>query len=302
MSGNMSRYMGLNEIYHYGMSKSCIFQKVSSFELNMMLGCDNMTEKGDGSESAMERNDLCFCGSGLKFKSCCADVYKSSILIDLGVKYQKLDASLKAAEESQDITYICNKGCSSCCSEYFYVSLLEYIYIKHSLLKNNPQLFASLCQKAKIQLERMKTYSKPEYDKLSSKSTDSSIFEDKLNISRFEPCIFLSVNGSCEVYQARPFICRLYGCTIEHNICEKIRHACTDAADNCFKFDLAKKHLTAFSTGGDFWQDIDYFRVNKKTKIVRPYPLFYWIANDEKYLHIYNTAVSSAKSEFVKNV
>lgn len=99
-------------------------------------------------------------------------------------------------------------GCQDCCKKTFpYVSYIEYLYMKDWLEKQSPEVQKNIYDYSKKVVE---TY------KLKYKRDPSFIFDRNVDSRKEYPidfkfdCPFLGDN-KCNVYEARPYICRAYG-------------------------------------------------------------------------------------------
>lgn len=195
-------------------------------------------------KSEMGRNDLCFCGSEKKQKKCHPDIHEKSVIANLYSVFDLIEKEYTIPEH----TYCC-KGCSSCCSDFFNVSIVEFFMILQHLRIVSPYEIKIYSDKAKHIVEQ---YDLPE--------------DDKFNIDNFTSCIFLDdVNGSCKIYEVRPTMCRLYGNT-NLTRCPKIMQ------DKEFCKELI--HLT----DSKLIENVDQFHVKGQTIQPKVHPLVYWFS------------------------
>jgi Fe-S-cluster containining protein len=107
---------------------------------------------------------------------------------------EKLNSRLKLYFERQKAFIKCKQGCDICCkNSYFPTSFVEYSYIQ--------EVFSYLSkeQTQAIQDKALKIYK------------DRKKFIKSNNIMDFSyECPFLK-NGVCQIYQARPMLCRAHG-------------------------------------------------------------------------------------------
>ena len=73
----------------------------------------------------MERNDRCFCGSGIKYKKCHYRINGESKLANIYRAYNEYDNACI----QKGICNNCRKGCSQCCNDYFFISESEFLQI-----------------------------------------------------------------------------------------------------------------------------------------------------------------------------
>lgn len=151
-----------------------------------------------------------FNNSKLNAKSKCSEMLELYNNIDIAID--------KYLPQKQDVK--CKKGCSKCCSNYFGISgcemllILEYIslycpdkayqYIEKG--KSNNKLFSKKYPLLYQQLNKPIPPSKGHEYLLSELYSTGA--KSKVDLS----CVFLNpTTQSCEIYDVRPFICRVHG-------------------------------------------------------------------------------------------
>lgn len=217
----------------------------------------------------MERNDKCFCGSGIKYKKCHYRIHAESKLANIYKVYNEYDnICIK-----KGICNNCIKGCSQCCSDYFFVTENEFLLILEELLFRKMNIDKYIDKAKEVMdyigkfhieiIEKLNESMPMSFDKI-----DITFFQDSINPDDLPACIFLE-NNMCSIYSVRPSICRGYGTTEK---CEKIKNM------NC---DFQEKNKMFMETS------IISKNGNMESSILkRPYPLFYWFAyflDDSKY-------------------
>lgn len=248
-------------------------------------------------DANMARNDLCICGSGIKQKHCHSSIYENSVLASIWQKYRNLDMEIQRQKSENNTTFLCRSGCNDCCSDYFYISLLEFIAIKNHLLTFDREAFYAACAKAKEQYIILKSKCRPEYDRLENPpSSTDELFNDHAFIDRFLPCPLLDSDGKCIAYAARSFVCRLHGVS--------------SAFTGCTLIDKKKNRRFFAPKLSSFLVDVEYsdelrFNVevfqkkNGSLAVTRPAPIVYWLSHEEEYQAIYDIACSRPFNEFV---
>lgn len=136
--------------------------------------------------------------------------------------YQDIDTTIEKHYKSRKKQPPCSNGCASCCSQFFEISDLEFQMIFEEISKWDDDKKKELSKRADILFETFKeywsnfanTYFSPENIKLNNEDyySDTERFEVSL------PCVFLSPEGSCTVYNRRPNICRTTGVGYQHLI------------------------------------------------------------------------------------
>lgn len=209
----------------------------------------------------MERNDRCFCGSGIKYKKCHYRINGESKLANIYRAYNEYNNACI----QKGICNNCRKGCSQCCNDYFFISESEFLQILEELIyrKININDYISKAKAVKKHIEKFHPEIIKKLNKFMPKSVDNideSFFKDSINPPDLPACIFLD-NNKCSIYNVRPSICRGYGTTEK---CRIIKNK---------KYDFEEKYkmyneASIISHSGD----------TTKSILKRTYPLFYWFA------------------------
>ncbi len=170
----------------------------------------------------MDRNDPCFCGSGVKYKKCCGQlfsIHNNSFVGRLIRLYSKIDQKSSDILNEAGDNIPCKKGCSSCCkATMFNVSYIEYGYIKYGLQISQQQIdiiINRVMAIKKIIEERV-----PEFFQMFNSSNTTMtghefnqyqlLQEQLLLAAGAAPCPFLE-NDICSIYKYRPYTCRVHG-------------------------------------------------------------------------------------------
>jgi Fe-S-cluster containining protein len=190
----------------------------------------------------LERNDLCPCGSGIKYKKCHGlpgatplDVYRLNRAIayagrigkmreEFCLRYDEfkqftiadMDKRLREDVASKGKKISCSAGCPHCCSLYVFATLEEAECIIYYLYQHEQALLNFLISyNEKWRCNAAIQRSLPMLIGLQGKSLkgDLSPEEQKLFDSQMTeyfkqnlPCPFLA-DGSCTIYPVRPFVC-----------------------------------------------------------------------------------------------
>ena len=241
----------------------------------------------------MERNAPCFCGSGKKQKKCHEDILPNSIVGTVIKHFIRMDNQIEMHRISLGIEFVCKKGCSSCCSDYFYTTEAEYLTIRNYLIKTFPKEELSHCiDLGREALDKLIEAFPEEYQKvsLSERDTFNSIFDDKMYLPSFCNCIFLR-DDVCLIYPVRPEICRTHGYT-EERTCEKAKTLVTDI-NLCLVPSVTESFLTDVNT---------YIRKGESPYFLKFKPLFYWFAKDEIFGKHYQAAIHSSREHFFRTL
>ncbi|MFV0425384.1 MAG: YkgJ family cysteine cluster protein [Bacilli bacterium] len=178
-----------------------------------------------------------------------------------------IDYKFDKEVERVNLNGICQKNCSLCCHDFFFISFNDFLYIVHELETRGKSLKPYIKKANEVRNFYMLNY--PEkYDILVTKmpdgqyaSTDTryiyEYFENEKNRYKLPACIFLN-NGKCDIYNFRPSICRMYGTSNKCSLMQDINEVISD--DVLYEF--TKVH--------DFIETTTYGHIQD-----RPYPLFY---------------------------
>ena len=166
----------------------------------------------------MERNDRCFCGSGIKYKKCHYRINGESKLANIYRAYNEYNNACI----QKGICNNCRKGCSQCCNDYFFISESEFLQILEELIyrKININDYISKAKAVKKHIQEVHPEIIKKLNEFMPKSVDNideSFFKDSINPPDLPACIFLD-NNKCSIYNVRPSICRGYGTTEECRI------------------------------------------------------------------------------------
>ncbi len=104
------------------------------------------------------------------------------------------------AYAGKNIKLACGQGCSACCYNLAVSTKIEWTEIKNYLEENKPSKnFLRLISERLAAWKRYLHSVGPVRD------------PEKLGNDWYgKPCIFLGENGSCRIYQVRPYVCRTY--------------------------------------------------------------------------------------------
>jgi len=218
-------------------------------------------------------------------------------------KMKNIDFEIENAQRNNKVKPLCLKGCSDCCSDYFYVSRIEYYAIKSYILNAKPDLCELVVEKAKEQNDILKASFPEEYGLLSSRTklsvkcsgaADGELFENHIHLERFLPCVLLDENGRCSCYSTRPFICRLHGTSSQVPACIKMLKK--------YRHRRLEKNLVDVKYSEELKTDMDFFGYNNALYVNIPFPLFYWFANDDAFAQDFYDAVSMDVKKYNSNI
>lgn len=167
----------------------------------------------------------------------------------------------------------CAKGCSSCCSQFFEISLIEFILIINHLKSLEPDTLSLFKENARQISEAFKThypdFANAYFNGFCFSDIDDSYYQHPQRFKVHMPCVFLSKEGACGIYPVRPLTCRTTGVGYKKrfewgSICNVIRHGIFAP--------LWQADLREFV--GDI-EDIAW--VESDQGYIRQYPMFYFM-------------------------
>lgn len=217
----------------------------------------------------MGRNDLCFCGSGLKQKKCHKEINEQS----KWAKIYKVNQAFDSAVQASGVKSFCSTSCSICCDALFPVSEESFLFIVDNLCHGDFSLLEDHIKHAweisEIVQRDFPDYWKQLTEKMPSirgtQPPDLRYWGGDFELNSSLPrCMFLSEEGKCQIYDYRPHICRSfgtsYGCEISNN------------------------DLVAKEEHQEMYEAYNYIVSSNNQRIMkRPYPLFYWFTHFLEY-------------------
>lgn len=273
----------------------------------------NLNKKGI---EILEDEKLCICGSGKFIENCHKSVEKNSLVYLLWEKYLTFDTEVQRQINENNVNLYCKKNkCNKCCKEYFYVSSIEYFLIKNHILETKGENYLkNIISKSKYILEKLEKSYNDEFLKLNKKNVGyQDMFNDKEYLSRFVECPLLGEDGLCECYEARPFICRFFGTSHLYLLCDEIityfnkRNKFFYMLNKYFKFNfkiptkLLNKNMVEIAFTEEQQENVEIIAVGENNSIVqRPYPLFYFFANDKIFKENYILSTTLTPKEYAQ--
>ena len=168
----------------------------------------------------MGRNDLCFCGSGKKVKKC-HDFNEKSQAADCLKLYNDLAIAVELHYSQSDINPMCVEGCSDCCYDNFTITDIEFDLILLEIRNWSDERLANLKIKVLEDWDKFKReypFQAENYEKDGTGNEEIVMRDIRHMAAKLEtPCVFLSGEGSCEVYNFRPYLCRRHGVAMTLN-------------------------------------------------------------------------------------
>lgn len=128
-----------------------------------------------------------------------------------GILLGEVDSWFAACMERHGDLISCGRGCSSCCRGLFDITLLDALYLRQGFDLLPDRVKSDVRHKALSRLrgieERWPLFSEPWLlNPIPEEEWDGIMPEDDE-----APCVLLSEQGGCLVYEHRPMTCRLNG-------------------------------------------------------------------------------------------
>jgi Fe-S-cluster containining protein len=148
---------------------------------------------------------------------------------------QILDAALADTARRSGEWLVCKPGCTQCCVGVFAINQLDAARLQQGLAElivSEPERAQSLRERARKSVERL-THGfpgDPVAGLLDPSEEAEARFED---FGNDEPCAALDpATGLCDLYQARPMTCRVFGPPVRSEqglgVCELCYHGATE--------------------------------------------------------------------------
>ena len=119
----------------------------------------------------------------------------------------------------------CRKGCGSCCSQLFYISLIEAAYISRAVKGLDPAARQEMRDKARAYLAELTGAEVDEGQSIESHSRDVRTSVDSKAGRHHIPCPALK-DEACTIYSHRPIIARKYGIPLWNPRNPRVLQAC----------------------------------------------------------------------------
>ncbi len=127
---------------------------------------------------------------------------------------QIVDAALASATERSGSHLACKPGCTQCCHGIFPISHEDAARLREALSHLEPPQAAPIRQRLAESRRRLAPLfpGDPITGILEEDFESSPLFADEDSIGDTEPCPILNPStGTCDLYEARPIVCRTFG-------------------------------------------------------------------------------------------
>ncbi|GGN94387.1 YkgJ family cysteine cluster protein [Saccharibacillus kuerlensis] len=226
-------------------------------------------------------NEPCFCGSGRKLRTCHKTASPDSRAAHITRLYREVERTIDEFRADHPKQPPCREGCSSCCSDYFPISQVEFelllVYMERHWSKDE---VAEAFERAEENLLLLKQENAQLYASLThtiDRKGELDAVRQHAGRNSF-PCPLLDqATGRCRVYPVRPFICRTHGSS--HTFYGSWRER-LQPERVCEYIDGGRSHRKITPNVADFWphyEALSDVRVGPQRRPLRQYPIFYWL-------------------------
>lgn len=116
----------------------------------------------------------------------------------------------RSLAEHQDLI-LCGRGCSACCRGFFDITLLDAVYLRFGFENLPPDVKKMLQQKAVVSLDKISLNVPAFQHPWIFNEIPETEWETIMPENDETPCLLLSDDGLCRLYDYRPMTCRLNG-------------------------------------------------------------------------------------------
>jgi Fe-S-cluster containining protein len=165
---------------------------------------------------------------------------------------QILDAALADTARRSGDFLVCKPGCTPCCVGVFAIHQLDAARLQQGLeelARSDPERAKAIRERARTSVDRLSQDfpGDPATGLLDSSEDAEARFEDFAND---EPCAALDpLTGMCDLYQARPMTCRVFGPPVRSEqglgVCELCYHGATEEQIAACEMDVDPDGLEA---------------------------------------------------------
>ncbi|WP_322907053.1 YkgJ family cysteine cluster protein [Paenibacillus campi] len=231
--------------------------------------------------SKLSADRPCFCGSGRALKDCHPRAAANSRAMHMTALYKQVDTTIEQYHANTSKHPPCAAGCSSCCSDYFPVSQVEFelllTYMEHSW--SQADIDAAFRQ-AERNLEQFRQHNEPMYAALvnrTNRKQELDSIRHHAGRNNFACPLLDPEQGICRVYPVRPFICRTHGSS--HTFYGTWRERFSSERV-CEHIPSSRAHRRITPNIADYWQPYEQLAdvyVGAQRQPLRQYPIFYWL-------------------------
>lgn len=135
----------------------------------------------------------------------------NAILDRYGVLLGEVDAWFRHCLELHPDLIACRNGCSECCRGLFDITLLDAFYLRRGFDKLSESLKTEIAQAASRRLAQLSLVNPAFIEPWLLNGIPEDDWDALMPEEDETPCLLLSENGGCLVYEYRPMTCRLNG-------------------------------------------------------------------------------------------
>lgn len=135
----------------------------------------------------------------------------NDVLDRYGILLREVDDWFQRCSELHPELISCHNGCSSCCRGLFDITLLDAMYLKRGFDGLPGQSKQKIVLAATGRLEALSLVNPAFVEPWLLNGIPEDDWEELMPEDDESPCLLLSENGGCLLYECRPMTCRLNG-------------------------------------------------------------------------------------------
>ncbi|WP_246369862.1 YkgJ family cysteine cluster protein [Saccharibacillus deserti] len=239
------------------------------------------TPEAPRTQPTADSNEPCFCGSGRPMRLCHKTASADSRAAQINRLYQDVERTIEDYRAGSPKQPPCHEGCSSCCSDYFPVSQVEFelllVYMERHWSREEIREAFGRAEENLAALERENPAMHASLTHTVDRKGELEAVRRHAGRNSF-PCPLLDADsGRCRVYPARPFLCRTHGSS--HTFYGSWRER-LQSERVCEHIDGGRSHRKITPNVADLWpryEELADVRIGPQRRLLRQYPIFYWL-------------------------
>jgi Fe-S-cluster containining protein len=135
----------------------------------------------------------------------------NELLDSYGALLGEVDAWFQRSLQLHPDLIACHNGCSECCRGLFDITLLDAFYLKQGFDRLSEQVKSQIVKSATSRLDGLSGLNPSFVEPWILNGIPEDDWDALMPEEDETPCLLLSENGGCLVYEHRPMTCRLNG-------------------------------------------------------------------------------------------